>query len=76
MKTKKTSLMIIVHFLFFILSTLTTLQSVFYYTKTRDIGQLSPTTLFGGGLFKIINGEIHRIYTVFYSAPYGMKHGW
>ncbi len=44
--------------------------------KTHDIGQLSPTTLFGGGLFKIINGEIHRIYTVFYSAPYGMKHGW
>jgi hypothetical protein len=44
--------------------------------KTHDIGQLSPMTLFGGGLFKIINGEIHRIYTVFYSAPYGMKHGW
>ncbi len=44
--------------------------------KTHDISQLSPTTLFGGGLFKIINGEINRIYTVFYSAPYGMKHGW
>lgn len=44
--------------------------------KTHDIGQLSPTTLFGGGLFKIINGKIHRIYTVFFSAPYGMKHGW
>jgi hypothetical protein len=44
--------------------------------QTHDIGQLSPTTLFGGGLFKIINGEIHRIYTVFFSAPYGMKHGW
>jgi hypothetical protein len=44
--------------------------------KTHEISQLSPTTLFGGGLFKIINGEIHRIYTVFYSAPYGMKHGW
>ena len=44
--------------------------------KTHDIGQLSPTTLYGGGLFKIINGEIHRIYTVFFSAPYGMKHGW
>ncbi len=44
--------------------------------QTHDIGQLSPTTLFGGGLFKIINGQIHRIYTVFFSAPYGMKHGW
>lgn len=44
--------------------------------KTHDIGQLSPSTLYGGGLFKIINGEIHRIYTVFFSAPYGMKHGW
>ena len=44
--------------------------------QTHDIGQLSPNTLFGGGLFKIINGEIHRIYTVFFSAPYGMKHGW
>jgi hypothetical protein len=44
--------------------------------KTHEISQLSTTTLFGGGLFKIINGEIYRIYTVFYSAPYGMKHGW
>ena len=44
--------------------------------QIHDIGQLSPTTLYGGGLFKIINGEIHRIYTVFFSAPYGMKHGW
>jgi len=44
--------------------------------KTHDIGQLSPTTLYGGGLFKIINGRIHRIYTVFFSAPYGMKHAW
>ncbi len=44
--------------------------------KTHDIGQLSPMTLYGGGLFKIINGQIHRIYTVFFSAPYGMKHGW
>jgi len=44
--------------------------------KTHDIGQLSPTTLYGGGLFKIINGQIHRIYTVFFSAPYGMKHPW
>lgn len=44
--------------------------------QTHDIGQLSPSTLYGGGLFKIINGEIHRIYTVFFSAPYGMKHGW
>lgn len=44
--------------------------------QTHDIGQLSPTTLFGGGLFKIMNGQIHRIYTVFFSAPYGMKHGW
>ena len=44
--------------------------------QTHDIGQLSPTTLYGGGLFKIINGQIHRIYTVFFSAPYGMKHGW
>ncbi len=44
--------------------------------KRHEISQLSPTTLFGGGLFKIINGEIHRIYTVFYSGPYGMKHRW
>ncbi len=44
--------------------------------QTHDIGQLSPTTLFGGGLFKIIDGQIHRIYTVFFSAPYGMKHNW
>ena len=44
--------------------------------KTHEIGQLSPTTLYGGGLFKIINGQIHRIYTVFFSAPYGMKNGW
>ena len=44
--------------------------------QTHDIGQLSPNTLYGGGLFKIINGQIHRIYTVFFSAPYGMKHGW
>ena len=44
--------------------------------KTHDIGQLSPTTLYGGGLFKIINGQIHRIYTVFFSAPYRMKHAW
>jgi hypothetical protein len=44
--------------------------------QTHDIGQLSPMTLYGGGLFKIINGEIHRIYTVFFPAPYGMKHGW
>ena len=42
--------------------------------QTHDIGQLSPNTLYGGGLFKIINGQIHRIYTVFFSAPYGMKH--
>ncbi len=44
--------------------------------ETHDIGLLSPTTLYGGGLFKIINGQIHRIYTVFFSAPYGMKHVW
>ena len=44
--------------------------------QTHDIGLLSPTTLYGGGLFKIINGQIHRIYTVFFSAPYGMKHVW
>jgi len=44
--------------------------------QTHDIGQLSPNTLYGGGLFKIINGQIHRIYTVFFSAPYGMKHVW
>jgi hypothetical protein len=42
--------------------------------QIHDIGQLSPNTLYGGGLFKIINGQIHRIYTVFFSAPYGMKH--
>jgi len=42
--------------------------------QTHDIGQLSPSTLYGGGLFKIINGQIHRIYTVFFTAPYGMKH--
>jgi hypothetical protein len=44
--------------------------------RTHDIGQLSPNTLYGGGLFKIINGQIHRIYTVFFTAPYGMKHAW
>ena len=44
--------------------------------RIHDIGQLSPTTLYGGGLFKIINGRIHRIYTVFFTAPYGMKHAW
>ena len=44
--------------------------------QTHDIGQLSPTTLYGGGLFKIIDGQIHRIYTVFFTAPYGMKHAW
>jgi hypothetical protein len=44
--------------------------------QTHDIGQLSPSTLYGGGLFKIINGQIHRIYTVFFTAPYGMKHAW
>jgi hypothetical protein len=44
--------------------------------QTHDIGLLSPTTLYGGGLFKIINGQIHRIYTVFFSAAYGMKHVW
>jgi hypothetical protein len=44
--------------------------------RTHTSGQLSPTTLYGGGLFKIIDGRIHRIYTVFFSAPYGMKHAW
>ena len=44
--------------------------------QTHDIGQLSPSTLYGGGLFKIIDGQIHRIYTVFFAAPYGMKHAW
>lgn len=44
--------------------------------QTHDIGQLSPSTLYGGGLFKIIDGQIHRIYTVFFTAPYGMKHAW
>ena len=44
--------------------------------QIHDIGQLSPTTLYGGGLFKIIDGQIHRIYTVFFTAPYGMKHAW
>jgi len=44
--------------------------------QTHDIGQLSPSTLYGGGLFKIIDGRIHRIYTVFFTAPYGMKHAW
>jgi len=44
--------------------------------QTHEIGQLSPTTLYGGGLFKIIDGQIHRIYTVFFTAPYGMKHPW
>lgn len=44
--------------------------------QTHNIGQLSPTTLYGGGLFKIIDGQIHRIYTVFFTAPYGMKHAW
>jgi hypothetical protein len=32
-----------------------------------------PTTLYGDGLFKIINGQIHRVYTVLFSEPYSMK---
>lgn len=36
----------------------------------------SPTTFLGGGCFKIINGRIHRIYTVLITPPYGMRQGW
>jgi hypothetical protein len=44
--------------------------------QTVPIGLSSPTTLLGGGFFKIKGGKIHRIHTVLISAPYGMKPGW
>jgi hypothetical protein len=40
------------------------------------VGLSSPTTLLGGGFFKIKAGKIHRIHTILISAPYGMKPGW
>lgn len=36
----------------------------------------SPTSLLGGGFFKIKGGKIHRIHTILTSVPYGMKSGW
>jgi len=44
--------------------------------RTLPVGLSSPTTLMGGGFFKIKNGKIHRIHTILISAPYGMKQGW
>jgi hypothetical protein len=44
--------------------------------KTIPVTLSSPTTFLGGGFFKIISGQIHRIYTVLITPPYGMKQGW
>lgn len=44
--------------------------------RTLPVGLSSPTTLLGGGFFKIKGGKIHRIHTVLITAPYGMKPGW
>jgi hypothetical protein len=44
--------------------------------RTLPISLLSPTTLLGGGFFKIKGGKIHRIHTILITAPYGMKPGW
>jgi len=43
---------------------------------TLPVTLSSPTTFLGGGFFKIINGQIHRIYTVLITPPYGMRQGW
>jgi hypothetical protein len=44
--------------------------------RTVSIGLSSPTSLLGGGFFKIKSGKIHRIHTILTTAPYGMKSGW
>lgn len=44
--------------------------------RTVPIGLSSPTSLLGGGFFKIKGGKIHRIHTILTSVPYGMKSGW
>ncbi len=44
--------------------------------RTIPVGLSTPTTLMGGGFFKIKSGKIHRIHTVLISVPYGMKQGW
>jgi hypothetical protein len=44
--------------------------------RTVPIGLSSPTSLLGGGFFKIKGGKIHRIHTILTSVPYGMKPGW
>jgi hypothetical protein len=44
--------------------------------QTLPVTLLRPTTFLGGGFFKIKNGQIHRIYTVLITPPYGMKPGW
>ncbi len=44
--------------------------------RTIPVGLSTPTTLMGGGFFKIKGGKIHRIHTVLISVPYGMKQGW
>jgi hypothetical protein len=36
----------------------------------------APTSLLGGGFFKIKGGKIYRIHTILTSVPYGMKSGW
>ena len=44
--------------------------------RTLPVNVKTPFTWLGGGLFKIKNGEIHRIYTVLIRAPYKMSPGW
>jgi hypothetical protein len=44
--------------------------------RTVPISLSSPTSLMGGGFFKIKGGKIHRIHTILTSVPYGMKPGW
>ncbi len=44
--------------------------------RTVPISLSSPTSLLGGGFFKIKGGKIHRIHTILTSVPYGMKSGW
>jgi len=38
--------------------------------QTIPVGLSSPTTLLGGGFFKIKGGKIHRIHTILLSVPY------
>ena len=44
--------------------------------RTVPISLSSPTSLMGGGFFKIKGGKIYRIHTILTSVPYGMKPGW